>query len=276
MLLSNKCFSFKSSLRIIGGNDASTDEYPYVVRLEIQDMANFTNNTIIAKHDHLCTGSVLSATWVLTAAHCLTEMQSPTQKIVIRYGDVRNSPWINHSFSDVLYTVRHPLFTITYEEYHNSVMKNDVGLVRTTPMNISRYVKLSAIDYSSLYGHEAVIAGFGVTSVSVPGGKIQREDTLILKRPLQVLNVLISKCSNDESLSPALCLSPKCGNTATNVCGGDSGGPLIHPSGLVGVLSLGDDSVECLDPTENRIVFVSGKVLPISPYIEWIYGYVSV
>ncbi|CAG4973542.1 unnamed protein product [Parnassius apollo] len=255
MLFANTSFSLKSPLRIIGGNDTNQDEYPYIVRLEEQTMENFTNNTIIAKHDHLCTGSALSATWVITAAHCFFGTLSNTAKFVIRYGHLHNSPLVNDSFSDVLYTVGHPLYTITYGEYHNQVMKNDVGLVRTTPMNISRYIKLSATDYLSLYGHEAIIAGYGITRAAVLGDKIQTASTLELKKPLQVLNVLITKCPDNERLAPAFCLAPKCGQKAM-VCGGDSGGPLIHPSGLVGVLSLGDNSGDCLDPTEKRHVHV--------------------
>ncbi|XP_068626394.1 trypsin eta-like [Battus philenor] len=281
LLFASDCSASKSSLRIYGGRDASPGEYPYVVRLEIRRVANFTNNTIVAEHDHVCTASALTATWAVTAAHCITDLSNhflgdpwTEEKLIVRYGHVDNSVWMNDTFSDVISTVPHPLYTYTYGMYNvKSLSENDIGLVETTSMPLKRFIKLSAVDYMSMYGHEAVIAGYGLTTKRLPGGKIITDDTLQLRKPLQVLSVMITKCSEYEQLLPSLCLAPRCGHTVI-ACGGDSGGPLIHSSGISGVLSLAEGSGYCLHEAPKVVGHQVGVMTPISPYIEWIYSYV--
>ncbi|CAH2040830.1 unnamed protein product, partial [Iphiclides podalirius] len=68
--------------------------------------------------------------------------------------------------------------------------------------------------------------------------------------PIWVLSA--SHCVSED-------LAPRCGDVAM-ACGGDSGGPLIHPSGVIGVLSSGESSGFCLDPTPKvraeRVAFI--------------------
>ncbi|XP_068624159.1 trypsin-like [Battus philenor] len=281
VLITSQGLAAKLPLRIYGGRDANPGEYIYVVRLEVQRVANFTNNTIVAEHDHLCTASALTATWAVTAAHCIADLSGhfcgdpwTEEKLIVRYGHVDNSAWTNDTFSDVISTVPHPLYTYTNELYYvKSSVKNDIGLVQMTPMSLKNYIKLSAVEYKSMYGHEAIFAGFGITTKTLPGGKVITDDTLQLRKPLQVLSVMITKCAEREGSGPAICLAPICGHTVTT-CGGDSGGPLIHPSGIVGVLSTGDASGFCSDDAPLHVGKDAGEMTPISPYIEWIYSYV--
>ncbi|CAG4973532.1 unnamed protein product [Parnassius apollo] len=255
----------KEPLRILGGNDANPDEYPYVVRIELKFWTISTNNTTVAENYHLCTGSALSSTWVLTAAHCLVSwLQSFKVKFVIRYGKGFDPQRTNHFFSDVLHTIKHPL-------YRNN--ENDIGLMQVTPMRIANYMKISAVDYLSILGHEADIAGFGVTTLNLPGVKIETNDTLVLRKPLQVLKVLIYKCP-EHYFTNSYCLARRCGHRVT-ACGGDSGGPLIHTSGIAGILTLGEKTADCLDHVAKKSTNVAGIALPISWYIEWIYSHVS-
>lgn len=47
-------------LKIVGGQDANIEDYPYQVSLQFQ-------------YTHLCGGSILDQYFILTAAHCVLE-----------------------------------------------------------------------------------------------------------------------------------------------------------------------------------------------------------
>lgn len=274
-------FASKLPLRIYNGTDAKGDEYSYVVRIEMQRYFRIHSNKRGIQNEHLCTASALSSIWVISAAHCIEDLNlfhsgrpNSTEKLVIRHGHVKHLPWINDSFSEILFAVSHPLYTPSSAIGNlRAQTSHDICLLKTSPMNIKSYVKLSAVDYKCMYGHEAILAGFGITTKVMPDGKVKTDNTLILKKPLQVLKVLITRCHLDNSALPTLCLAPRCGKV-TLACGGDSGGPLIHPSGLIGVLSEGEETGYCFDPVQKVPVNVAGVIVPTSLYIEWIYSYI--
>ncbi|KPJ04359.1 hypothetical protein RR46_01728 [Papilio xuthus] len=193
--------------------------------------------------------------------------------MVVRYGRVEHPPDYEDTFSKVLLTIIHPLYSYKFEELHITPNKNDMALLKTTPMKVKRFCKLSSVDFFSLYGYEAVLAGYGITTTKLPDGTILTNSSLNLLKPLQILKVLMYKCGQNF-LRPGFCLAPKCGRKMTS-CPGDSGSPLIHPSGVVGVLSLAELTTDCLYPTINSRVSLVGVVLPISPYIEWILSHVT-
>lgn len=281
ILMAHGSFS-KLPLRIYNGTDAKADEYNYVVRIEIKRYFRIHSNKIGVQNEHLCTASALSSIWVISAAHCIKDLNSlhsgranSTEKLVIRHGHVEHLPWIHDSFSDVLFTVIHPLYSssspISNLKQH---INHDICLLKTSPMNMKSYVKLSAVDYKCVYGHEAIVAGFGITTKILPDGKVKTDNTLLLKKPLQVLKVLITRCNLDQSAPPALCLAPRC-DEVTSVCGGDSGGPLIHPSGIIGIVSACEATGYCLYSASQERVDTAGIIVPTSRYIEWVYSYVT-
>ncbi|XP_063825760.1 plasma kallikrein-like [Ostrinia nubilalis] len=267
----------EAALRIFGGRDADPMEYPYVVRLGIK----YSLNQLDAYFEHfqfLCTASVLTPVWTLTAGHCvddavLTFLQSsyPTAslKYVIMYGSATAHRSTTDNFSDIVATVKHPSYNSMALQLGASG-SNDVALAKTTSTKLTKYAKLSAVEYPSLVGQAAIAVGYGIT---FEGDQV--DHTLQLGKTLQVLHVMIGICAKDfrkNSLSPIICLSRLCSQPATILCRGDSGGPLLHDSGVVGINHM-VESDECTLRSANSGLVKSSTVginVPISPYVGWI------
>lgn len=56
-----------SSSFIVGGVNALPGEFPFIVSLQY---------VVLGRSSHACGGSIIAPLWVLTAAHCLTELPS--------------------------------------------------------------------------------------------------------------------------------------------------------------------------------------------------------
>lgn len=52
---------------IVGGVNAFPGEFPYIISIQW---------VILGSSQHVCGGSILNNVWILTAAHCLTEIPS--------------------------------------------------------------------------------------------------------------------------------------------------------------------------------------------------------
>ncbi|XP_026313525.1 trypsin-7-like [Hyposmocoma kahamanoa] len=255
----------KKLLRIVGGLNISHGKYPYVARLEL---LRFT--AAKPRRAHICTCSILTPTWSLTASHCsLSLSKAPNFSLVIRYGSTLPLDE-KGNYSNVLKFVPHPSFKFLGDTKNVYNLENDIALLKTDPVMLPKYGRVSAVDYMSLFGFKAVVAGFGRTNYTKLN-KIFFASTLRLNMPLQSLNVLIKRCANDISVKvyPGICLARKCGQTVS-VCAGDSGGPLIHNSQIIGVNSLAP-LMDCSDKIEDRLKSRHvGIITAASPFTEWI------
>lgn len=257
----------RNELRVLGGLDAEYHKYPYIVRLELQ----FTvEGRAVATH--LCSCSALTHTWTLTAAHCFDDL-APGYELVVRFGSRRPQD-ANAVAARVLKYILHPFYKRikpTSSDTHY-ILENDVSMFKTDPILLPVYGKISSVDYMSLIGQKATAAGYGNTNGTSNNGDMEFKTTLILNKPLQILEVTMARCINDgpikEIINPSICLLRKCGQSVS-ICAGDSGGPLLHESGIVGVNSLAVITDCALIPDHMRSNTI-GIVTAISPFIEWI------
>ncbi|XP_045490147.1 trypsin-5-like [Pieris rapae] len=245
-------FGSSSDLRIYGGRDAQLGEFPYVVVLgHLHEDNNF---------ELTCSCSALSPTWSLTAAHC---MDSNEAKGVIAYGDI--IPGQKFNVSKVLRVFPHPGYKSAgnAEEYETGNCY-DIGLLRTNKIKIAQYGLLSAVDHTTITGHEVIVAGFGVTN-----GTKDFSGAIAANKTLQVFKGMISSClEEDFLLCSRLCVSPTCKQPSL-ICGGDSGGPVIHASGIVGV--NGYHNIECEYFTDDHSLAQGSSVVQaVSPVIDWL------
>src|SRR5262249_45255083 len=106
----------KPEFKIAGGTASTVKDYPFLVR-------------IVADDKHLCTGSLISDRWVLTAAHCIVDGSAPKENGV--------AP-IRHASQFKLNIGKDDVDSITvilreryvHEDYNAADFSNDVALLR--------------------------------------------------------------------------------------------------------------------------------------------------
>ncbi|CAG9558165.1 unnamed protein product [Danaus chrysippus] len=249
---------FRENLRIVGGRDALPGEFPYVLVIGLSVL--LPNNSKI--YEPYCSCACLKPTWTLTAAHCVESSRSPnipeTAESVLRYHKTSNEV----GYAKILSIFINP----TYTESPNFWLHNDVGLLKTESIDIPTYGKLSAVDYTTLYGFQIFAVGYGLT-VDDEG---RMKNALSINKTLQVVNAVIIKCN--VNIHPVICLTGVCGRWSP-LCPGDSGGPVIHSSGIIGVNSASiRDQCESRKNSipKNGLETTVGMITPISPFVNWI------
>ncbi|CAH2089307.1 unnamed protein product [Euphydryas editha] len=252
--------SHDKTLRIIGGRDAAPGEFPFALKMDLK----FENKNGTTEYSHQCTCSLLKSTWSLTAGHCIIALRKYTSvsskiKGVIRYNisSVHEPP-----YSYILSTFLHPSFDIS-----STFVSNDIGLLLSEKVVIFSFAKLSSVDYLSLFGSKVLSLGFGVTKDSIG----YYDDAYRVNKSLQVLDSIITKCFITNAY-PSFCLGGNCGQSSF-LCPGDSGGPVMHTSGLVGINTGTLDILNCGKKVNNpniKFQSFSGIITPTSHYIDWI------
>ncbi|KAJ1673321.1 hypothetical protein EV182_005468 [Spiromyces aspiralis] len=183
----------------------------------------------------LCGGAILSDRTIVTAAHCLTVKGTTTliraTNIVIGVG----------ATVDANLTLLQALETTVHPEYDPQTYRNDVGIIRVSPLNFTAQntVRSVAISMDAVNQGESYRAyGWGRTS---PGA--QNPSPYLIVTTLKAASD--KTCANgykyfDSDTTVCMQVSQTPGN---DTCSGDSGGPLVDTSGyLVGITSYGTNS----------------------------------
>nr|CAD7570897.1 unnamed protein product [Timema californicum] len=113
--------------RIIGGEDADIIDFPYQLSL-----GYFSS--------HSCGASIISADWVLTAAHCVYGRSASI--LAVRAGSsIRNSGGTLHYFEKV----------IIHQDYDDDYLANDIAVIKASAEALSqskvlRKVEVAVVD----------------------------------------------------------------------------------------------------------------------------------
>lgn len=134
--------------KMIGGQIAPPKQFPSFVSLRILELAI----------PHFCSGTIINANWILTAAICVGE-RANISRIVLVMGTVRMQDiGQRHRIERV---IRHPQFTGRSSDF----LAHNVALVKTTrPMQITTNPRVQAIklflDDVVDVGHLCIIGGW--------------------------------------------------------------------------------------------------------------------
>ncbi|CAO1363856.1 unnamed protein product [Diamesa serratosioi] len=225
---------------IVNGTDAMIEEFPFMV-------------SIRRDGNHTCGGSLLSESWILTAAHSHCIYQSDFTKYIIEYGTTEISDGPNGT------RIARAAEFIVHEDYDDFTIENDIGLVRLADpvvWNIEFRVRLPMQGQSFQTGTPALLAGWGRIGTGMPISSILQKVDLQIYSSFDCANIH----APGDILRTNICAGVEGGWKGQ--CSGDSGGPLLVNGVQVGVVSW---SVK-----PCAIAPYPGVYTDVTHYIDWI------
>merc|ERR1719233_22360 len=205
--------------RIVGGQPADKNEYPWLVRL------------VYRSGSLLCGGSLISSNTVLTAAHCYEDPSSI--RAVVQDHDVTQDD--GEIMIDISLFITHPNYVISTSEFDFGIVRlvQHVTFTKTlSPVCLPR----SGQNYEQ---REAVVTGWGTLESfgSLPDILQEVEVTILTNKQCTTNTQYLPFQITDDMICAA--------KPGKDSCQGDSGGPLLGYEGggryfsVVGLVSWG-------------------------------------
>jgi prostatin (serine protease 8) len=215
--------------RIINGQDAADGQFPYQISYQWG---------LLGFYQHVCGGSIISPTWILTAGHCVTEVPALGEYKIIAGITGLNENNADKQEINVIDKIVHPNF-------NGGVGPNDVALLRlATPLEFNDRVQpISLPAADSEPSGDTVLSGWGSISTS----EFPEMPNQLQTADLPLLSLDDCSAAIDALLEPGeenplseesnVCTGPLSGGTGA--CSGDSGGPLAQDDTVIGIVSWG-------------------------------------
>lgn len=201
--------------RIINGQTAIPHAFPWMASLRLLSITNTVSS-------HFCGATLIFSQYVLTAAHCVQSI--PANKLAVVLGI--------HSMTDSLtdankYAVAN---VIAHENYDPINILNDIAILRLSRPVAAFTNKISPICLppldTSMDKKDAMAIGWG----SVTGFKTKNSLATQLQQTHITVFESLADCNKSTSFNPAINFCAF-NSINSNICFGDSGGPLIYFNG---------------------------------------------
>jgi secreted trypsin-like serine protease len=230
---------------IVGGIRAREYEFPWQV--------------LLLTNDNLCGGIIINDTWILTAAHCLTNRQASSWTVVV--GEYQRSD-TNSSVRQILNAKSIHI----HQDYVASNHRNDIGLIELAGnISFNENIQPACLpDSNDLYqDRKCQCSGWGRLNISAsdPSDYLQYV-TLNITTDTYCRQSFLPNYSIFPGM---LCATDNRGDRTRDSCKGDSGGPLSLKDStgkfyVVGIVSWG---IGCASGHP-------GVYTRVSDYLQWI------
>ncbi|XP_037988105.1 acrosin-like [Motacilla alba alba] len=237
--------------RIVGGIGAAEAEWPWIVSIQ---------HPWVPGLGHWCGGSLITADWVLTAAHCFDKFDNISLLYVLIGATQLTQPGPGAAVRSVKKVVIH-------RDYKRSDYSYDIALMQLDrPVLCSSYIQLACLADPALKVSELIncwIAGWGATTAR----SLDSADRL-QQAKVQLIDVQLCNSSDwyaGEVHPYNLCAGYPQGNIDS--CKGDSGGPLMCQDNnaeywwVIGLTSFGTGCARARQP---------GVYTSIQYFYDWI------
>lgn len=214
--------------RIVGGRDASIEEYPWQITLRRKASAN-------APFKHSCGGSILNENIILTAAHCVVNRVAKDYIVVAGTSHKTGGDGVVTRVSKIVW----------HERYNGSIYDNDVALLllqSPLPLNGFSISPVSLGSEAPKAGQVVTITGWGAL---VEGG-VSPEILQSVDIPIVSNEECAVKYNPSPILDSMICAGIPVGGKDS--CQGDSGGPLVIRNVQYGIVSWGRGCARATHP----------------------------
>nr|XP_041571372.1 acrosin-like isoform X1 [Taeniopygia guttata]XP_041571374.1 acrosin-like isoform X3 [Taeniopygia guttata] len=197
--------------RIVGGIGAAEAEWPWIVSIQ---------HPWVPGLGHWCGGSLITADWVLTAAHCFDKFDNISLLYVVIGATQLTQPGHGAQVRSVKQVLLH--------QYYKPVdMSYDIALMQLDhPVQCSPYIQLACVPDITLKVSELQncwVAGWGATTEGS-----QKTSDILQEAKVQLIDVRL--CNSSHWYSGKVHIHNVCAGYPQgkiDTCQGDSGGPLM-------------------------------------------------
>jgi len=257
------------SEQIVGGSTVTISEAPWQVAV----LDPTTSGGYLAQY---CGGTIISAQWVLTAAHCVRDDAdrplSPSQ-VQIGSGSASLSDFPSAVRTGVAQIIEHP-------SYEAGTYLNDIALLRLSSAldlsgpNRSAIALPFSVDATSwpALGAGVSASGWGCTDVLGFDDSCSSYTETLRRVSMSVrADPTDWRCAGLTGYWAPLMLCAGSASGGADTCAGDSGGPLVVGAGssaiLAGVTSWGEGC---------GLSGYPGVYTRVTAYIDWISGHTGI
>ncbi len=217
---------------IVGGTTANSSDFPGVVAIETFFVATDPSTGQPALFEAICTGTVLTPTEVLTAAHCDTQFPDATTFVIAGRNDIITDT--NGFVAGVGSAWTDPQFNLAALNSGAQVPVDDVEVLTLSDALPSVYtpVTLTAQGDQTPYaaGTSANIVGYGITATGQSDAGVLHQATV----PVQS-DATCGTAMPGYDPTRMTCA----GQSGVDTCNGDSGGPMFVAAEQAGIIDWG-------------------------------------